>query len=70
MMKNYMTMGAFTKGKKPKCDSVGDATVPFPEEKAVMSIYGRPTPHESWRKFKLTSWAVNAISPATPDYLH
>jgi hypothetical protein len=30
MMKNYMT--------------TGKATTPFPEEKAVLSIYGEPTP--------------------------
>jgi hypothetical protein len=44
MMKNYMTTGTFTKGKKPKGDSVGKAAVPFTEEKAVMLIYGRPAP--------------------------
>jgi hypothetical protein len=73
MMKNYMTMGAFAKGKKPKGDSAGNATLPFPEEKAVMSIYGGPTPpplpHESRRKLKLTSQVINVVSPATPEYL-
>jgi hypothetical protein len=33
MMKNYMTMGIFAKGKKPEGDSVGKAIAPFPEEK-------------------------------------
>jgi hypothetical protein len=47
MMKNYVTMGAFAKGKKPKGDSMGKATAPFPKEKAVMSIYGGPALHES-----------------------
>jgi hypothetical protein len=69
MMKNYMTTGVFAKGKKPKGDSTGKATAPFPKEKAVMSIYGGPAPDESQRKLKLTSWAVNAISPATLEYL-
>jgi hypothetical protein len=69
MMKNYMTMGDFAKGKKPEGDSVGKATAPFPEGKVVMLIYGGPTPHESQCKLKLTRWAVNAISPATPECL-
>jgi hypothetical protein len=43
-MKNYMTMGTFARSKKPEGDSVGEAAAPFPEEKAVMSIYGRPPP--------------------------
>jgi hypothetical protein len=34
-----------------------------------MSIYSGPIPHESRRKLKLTSWAVKAASPATPEYL-
>jgi hypothetical protein len=42
MMKNYMTMGTFAKGNKPEGDSAGKAAAPFPEEKAVMSIYGGP----------------------------
>jgi hypothetical protein len=62
-----MTMGAFTKGMNPEGDLVGKAAVPFPEEKTVMSIYGRPAPHESWRKLKLTSWAVNTVGPATQN---
>jgi hypothetical protein len=64
MMKNYMTMGTFAKGKKLEGTSAGKATTPFPEEKAVMSIYGVPAPHESHRMLKLTSRAVNAMSPA------
>jgi hypothetical protein len=39
MMKNYMTMGTFTKGKKPEGDSLGKAVAPFPKEKAIMLIY-------------------------------
>jgi hypothetical protein len=69
MMKNYMTMGAFTKGKKIEGDRAGKATAPFPREKAVMSIYSGPAPHESERKRKLTSWAFHAICPATLEYL-
>jgi hypothetical protein len=69
MMKNYMTMGTFARGKKPEGDSTGKVAAPFPEEKAVMSIYGGPAPHESWCKLKLTSQVVNTISPATPKYL-
>jgi hypothetical protein len=30
MMKNYMTSGALTKGKKPERDPWGKATTPFP----------------------------------------
>jgi hypothetical protein len=44
MMKNYMTMKTFARGKNPKGDSTGKAATPFPKEKAVMSIYGGPPP--------------------------
>jgi hypothetical protein len=44
MMKTYMTTRTFAKGKKPKGDPTGKVAAPFPEEKAVMSIYGGPTP--------------------------
>jgi hypothetical protein len=64
MMKNYMTTGALAKGKKPRDDAAGKATAPLPGEKAVMSIYGGPVPHESRHKLKLTSWAVNTVNPA------
>jgi hypothetical protein len=47
MMKNYMTTGVLAKGMKPEGDLGGKATAPFPEEKAVMSIYGGPVPYES-----------------------
>jgi hypothetical protein len=62
MMKNCMTTWTFAKGKKPDGDSTGKVVTPFPEEKVVMSIYGGPTPHESRRKLKLTSQAINLIS--------
>jgi hypothetical protein len=42
MMKNYMTMRTFATCKKSNSDLSGKATTPFPEEKAVMSIYGGP----------------------------
>jgi hypothetical protein len=67
MMKNYMTTGTFARGKKLEGDSMGKVVTPFPKENAVMSIYGGPAPHESWRKLKLTSRAVNAISPAAQN---
>jgi hypothetical protein len=44
MMKNYKTMGALAKRKKPEGDPTGKAIVPF-HEKAVMSIYSGPIPH-------------------------
>jgi hypothetical protein len=69
MMKNYMTMGTLARAKKPEGDSAEKAAAPFPKEKVVMWIYGRPAPHESRRKLKLTNRAVNAISPATSEYL-
>jgi hypothetical protein len=47
MMKNYMATGTLARTKKPEGDSVGKADAPFLEEKAVMSIYGGPAPHES-----------------------
>jgi hypothetical protein len=39
--------GGFTKGKKSEDDPRRNTTVPFPEEEAVMSIYGGAFPHES-----------------------
>jgi hypothetical protein len=47
MIKNYMTTGAFAKGQRPEGDLAGKVVMPFREEKAVMSIYGGPTPYES-----------------------
>jgi hypothetical protein len=44
MMKNYMTMGTFARSKKLDDDSPGKAATPFPQDKAVMSIYGGPAP--------------------------
>jgi hypothetical protein len=69
MMKNSMTMGTFAKGKRPKGDSVGKVATPFPEEKAVMPIYGGPSPHESRHKLKLTGRAINAVSALVSKYL-
>jgi hypothetical protein len=69
MMKNYMTTGAVAKGKKPVGNSASKAATPFHDEKVVMSIYGKPAPHESWCKLKLTSQTVSAISLATLEYL-
>jgi hypothetical protein len=39
MMKNFMTSGALSKGKKPEGDPGGKGVAPFPREEAVMSIY-------------------------------
>jgi hypothetical protein len=47
MMKNYNTTGTFSKGKKPEGDSARKVAAPFLKEKAVMSIYNGPVPHES-----------------------
>jgi hypothetical protein len=69
MIKNYMTTGALTKGRKSEGDPGGKTIAPFPEEEAVMSIYNRSILHESHRKLKLTSQAVNAVSLATLEYL-
>jgi hypothetical protein len=44
MMKNYMTMGTFARGKKPEGDSTGKVAAPFPEDKVVMLIYGGSAP--------------------------
>jgi hypothetical protein len=65
-----MTTRTLAKSKKPEGNTVGKAATPFPGEEAVVSIYSRPTTHESWHKLKLMSWAVNVISLATPEYLH
>jgi hypothetical protein len=42
MMKNYMTTRFFARSKKLEGDSAGKGANPFPEDKAVMSIYGGP----------------------------
>jgi hypothetical protein len=70
MMKNYMTTGNLARSKKPEGDSAGKTTTPFPEEKAAMSIYGGPAPHESHRKLKLTSRVINFVSMSVPEYPH
>jgi hypothetical protein len=69
MMKNYRTTRTFARSKKPNGDSSGKATIPFPEEKVVMSFYSGPNPHESRRKLKLTSQAINAVSTTVLEYL-
>jgi hypothetical protein len=69
MMKNYLTMRTFAKGKRPEGDSMGKAVAPLSEEKAVMSIYGKPNPHELQRKRKLTVQAINAVRIAVLEYL-
>ena len=56
-------------GKKPEGDPGDERAPPFPGEEAVMSIYGRPVPHESQRNLKLMTRDVNAVAPATPAYL-
>jgi hypothetical protein len=74
MMKNYMTMGTFVRGKKHESDSTGRAATPFHEERADMLIYGGspspPPPHiESWSKLKLTARAINVVGPTVLEYL-
>jgi hypothetical protein len=69
MMKNFMTSGALSKGKKHEGDPGKKGVSPFPREEAVMTIYGGPVPHESRRKLKVMSREVNVVSPATPMYL-
>jgi hypothetical protein len=56
-------------GQGPQGRPREKADVPFTGEKAVMSIYSGPIPHESQCKLKLTSQAVNAVCPATPEYI-
>jgi hypothetical protein len=55
MMKNYMTTGNLARSKKPEGDLAGKEVTPFPEEKAVMSIYDEPPP---------MSHAASSSSPA------
>jgi hypothetical protein len=69
MMKNFLTSGALSMGKKPEGDQGKRGMTPFPREEVVMSIYSGPVTHESRRKVKLMSWEVNTMSPATPEYL-
>jgi hypothetical protein len=40
MMKNFMTLGALTKGKEPEGDMGRKGMTPFPEEEVIMMIYG------------------------------
>jgi hypothetical protein len=69
MIKNYLTMRTFAKGKRLEGNSMGKAATPLSEEKAVMSIYGRPNPHELRCKRKLTVQAINAVRIAVLEYL-
>jgi hypothetical protein len=69
MMKNYMTTRTFAKGKTSEGDLAGKADAPFPEEKAVMSIYGGPAPHESRCMLKLVDRAINVVSIVVLEYL-
>jgi hypothetical protein len=69
MMKNYMTTISLARSKKPEGDLVGKIATPFPEEKAVMSIYSGPTPHKSHRKLKLTNRVIHSVSASVPEYL-
>jgi hypothetical protein len=69
-MKNYMTMRNLARNMKPEGDSAGKVATPFPEEKAVMSIYGRPAPHESCRKLKLIGQVVNSVGTGVLEFLH
>jgi hypothetical protein len=39
MMKNFMTLWAFSKGQKPKGDSGGKGVTPIPREVEVMTIF-------------------------------
>jgi hypothetical protein len=49
--------------------TTGNLVTPFLEEKAVMSIYGGPTPHESCRKLKLTGRVIHSVSAIVLEYL-
>jgi hypothetical protein len=69
MIKKYMATRNLARVKKPKGDSVGKVAAPFPEEKAAMSIYIGPAPHESHQKHKLIGRVINSIRAATPEYL-
>jgi hypothetical protein len=60
MMKNFMTSGALSKGKKPERDPGRKGLPPFPEEEALMSIYDRPI---------LTSPGVSSSSRQAERYL-
>jgi hypothetical protein len=44
MMKNYMTTGTLTKGKKPKDDAAGKATAPFPGRRWSCQSMASPSP--------------------------
>jgi hypothetical protein len=39
MIKNFMTSGTVSKGKKPVRDSGGRGATPFPGEEVVLEIY-------------------------------
>jgi hypothetical protein len=39
MMKNFMTSGALSKGRKPEADLAGKDAIAIPGEAAVMTIF-------------------------------
>jgi hypothetical protein len=39
MMKNFMTLGAFSKSRKPGGDPGGKSAAPIPGEAGVMTIF-------------------------------
>jgi hypothetical protein len=47
MLRNFMTLGALSKGKKPEGGPGGKAVIPFLREEVIMSINGGLVPHES-----------------------
>jgi hypothetical protein len=59
----------FRQGQKARRRLGGKGGDHFPEEKVVMSIYDGTAHHESWCKLKLSSQAVNVVSPTSPEYL-
>jgi hypothetical protein len=69
MMKNFMTSGAITKGKKLEGHPGGKSPPPILGEEEVMSIYGGPVTHESWCKINLMNSEVNVVNSATLMYL-
>jgi hypothetical protein len=59
----------FARSQKPEDDSAGKIATPFPEEKAIMSIYGRPAPNESSHRLKLTDRVIISVSMTVLEYL-
>jgi hypothetical protein len=61
MMKNFMTSGALSRGKKPEGEPRGRWATLKPEEAAVMTIVGWPHPSPGDTSWLPKYWAPNSL---------